>query len=132
MSAKVIQCELGITRSSNGKYYIRIGCETSHTNFCELELTGEQFAEAITGLYSSDIKGSIKGLDRVGKTRVREARSVVCSLKTWDRDVLQQWLLENCQEEGWLIDAYLGSQTSIKTVEDGTQLNYSVFKYIEV
>lgn len=32
MSAKIIEAELGITRNSDGNYYIRIGCETSHTN----------------------------------------------------------------------------------------------------
>jgi hypothetical protein len=132
MSSKVIMTELGITRSSDGNYYIRIGCETSRISFCELKLTGEQFAEAVTGLHSCDIPATVKGLNRVGKERVRATRQVMCPLKTYDRDELGKWLDEHCQEEGWLIDTYLGSQNSTKSVDDGTLLNYSVFKYIDI
>lgn len=132
MSAKVIEAELGITRSSNGKYYIRIGCETSRTNFCELELNGKQFAEAITGLHSSGIKATINGLDRVGKERIRESRVALCPHSISNRDDQEKFLIENCQEEGWFIDSYLRSQSSVKRLDKEYQLKYSVFKYIEV
>jgi hypothetical protein len=131
MSSKVIKTELGITRSSNGFYYIRIGCETSHTTFCELKLTGEQFAEAVTGLFSSDIEAEVKGLDRVGKTRIRELRSIICPLDSYKTDDLEEWLVQNAQEDGWFLDSYLRSQSSKKRVDNGYQLNYSVYKYIE-
>jgi hypothetical protein len=132
MSAKIIKAELGITRGSDGNYYIRIGCETSHTNFCELKLTAKQFAEAITSLQVNGIHATVKGLDKVGKQRVRESRSVVCPHKRFGELNFEQWLVDNCQEEGWIIDAYLRSQTSIKSVDDGTLLNYAVYKYVEV
>lgn len=132
MSSKVIMAELGITRSSDGNYYIRIGCETSHTTFCELKLTGEQFAEAITGLYSTDIPATVNGLDRVGKKRVRESRSVVCPLDTFSRDDQEKWLIDNCQEDGWILDPYLRSQSSVKRVDNKYELNYAVFKYIDI
>lgn len=130
--SKVIECELGITRSSNDYYYIRIGCDTSHTRFCELKLTAEQFAEAITGLHTSGIHGTVNGLDHVGKKRVREDRQVVAPDMGYSKEPYQKWLHENCSEEGWIIDAYLGSRNSTKSVDGGTLLNYAVYKYVEV
>jgi hypothetical protein len=132
MSSKVIDVDLGFTRSSDGNYYIRIGCETSRTNFCELKLTAEQFAEAVTGLPSSGIQATVNGLDRVGKQRVRETRTVVCPLSRYNQVDFTQWLVENCQEEGWTIDTYLNSQHSIKSVDGGTRLNYAVFKFVDI
>jgi hypothetical protein len=129
--SKVIMGELGINRSSNGFIYIRIEDSNSRAKFVELKLTCEQFAEAVTGLHTCDVEMTVSHLDRVGKRRVRESRSVVCPLDSWKREVQQAWLVENCQEEGWILDAFLGSQTSTKSVDGGTRLNYAVFKYID-
>lgn len=123
---------IGITRSSNDVYYIRLGCDTSHTKFVEVMLTATQFAEAITGLHFDGVEMEVHNVDRVGKQRIREPRSVVCPLTTYKREQSQDWLLANCQEEGWFIDGYLNSQTSTKSVEGGTLLNYAVFKFVEV
>ena len=123
---------IGITRSSDGFYYIRLRDEASCVNFLEMKLTGEQFAEAITGLNFSGVEMEVRGLENVGKERVREKRSVICPLTTYKREQLHDWLLANCQEEGWFIDGYLNSQTSTKSVDGGTLLNYAVYKYVEV
>jgi hypothetical protein len=45
---------------------------------------------------------------------------------------LEQWLQDNAQEEGWIIDHYLGSQSSIDHMDGKTFLNYSVHKYVEL
>jgi hypothetical protein len=132
MSSKVIMGELAITRSSDGNIYLRIEDSNSHAKFVELKLTLEQFAEAVTGLHTSDVEMTVTHLDRVGKSRVREHRSVVCPLDSWKRELLQQWLITNCQEEGWILDSYLGSQTSTKSVDGGTLLNYAVFKFVDI
>jgi len=89
-----------------------------------------QFALAITGLSHADMTFKTRGLEKVGKKRILEKRSIVCPLKTYDRDDLRSWLEENGKEEGWTVLSYLGSQTSIKRTEEGTVLNYSVEKYI--
>lgn len=123
---------IGITRSSNDVYYIRLGCDASHVKFVEVMLTATQFAEAITGSHFDGVEMEVHNLYRVGKKRVREQRSVVCPLTTYKKEELRDWLLANCQEEGWFIDGYLNSQTSTKSVEGGTLLNYAVFKYVEV
>jgi len=132
MTNKVIKGELSIVRSSDGFIRLSIVDELSHAQFVELKLTYEQFAEAVTGCHTPDIDMEVRGLNRVGKRRVRQSRSVLCPLNVYNRELLQTWLVENCQEEGWTIDTYLGSQSSTKSVDGGTLLNYAVFKYVEV
>lgn len=46
----------------------------------------------------------------------------------------EKWIRDNCQEEGWNISSYLGSQDSIKhNYKDGTEtFNYHVFKYVDI
>lgn len=124
--------DIGVTRSSDEFYYIRLRDEASCANFLEIKMTAKQFAEAVTGLHISNVEMEVRGLENVGKKRVRETRTVVCPHKTHDKEPLQTWLLNNCQEEGWTIDLYLGSQSSIKSVDGGMQLNYAVYKYVEV
>jgi len=130
--SKVIMGEIGITRNSNGFVYIRIEDSSSHSQFVELKLTLEQFAEAVTGLHTSDVEMTVRNLDRVGKRRVREERSVVCPLNTYKKEEIRQWMADHCQEEGWVVDDYLGSQNSVKSVDGGTLLKYAVTKYVEV
>lgn len=130
--SNVIKANLGITRSSDGNYYIRIGCESSRTSFCELKLTGQQFAEAITGLHTSDYECTVHGLDRVGKTRVREARQALCPLSVFSQKEQEQWLLDNCQEDGWILDNYLRKQNAVKTLSGARELKYSVYKFVDV
>ena len=124
--------EIGITRSSNGSYYIRLEDSASSRKFVEVKLTAVQFAEAVTGLYVADVEMEVQNLDKVGKTRVIESRKVLCPLDTHDKDVLAQWLLDNCQEEGWTVNTYLSSQSSVKSVDGGKLLNYNVVKFVDV
>lgn len=132
MSSKVIMGEVGITRSNHGFYYIRLRDDASCVNFVEVKMTAEQFAEAVTGLHISDVEMEVRGLENVGKKRVRETRIVVCPHKTYSKEPLQTWLINNCQEEGWTLDLYLGSQSSVKSVDGGTQLKYAVYKYVDI
>ena len=124
--------EIGITRDNRGVYYIRLEDSASSRQFVEVKLTAKQFAEAVTGLYVADVEMSVQHLDKVGKQRVRESRQVLCPLDTYDKDTLAQWLRDNCQEEGWMVEAYLGSQNSIKSVDGGKLLNYAVIKFVDV
>lgn len=125
--------EIGITRSSNGVYYIRLEDSASSRQFVEVSLTAKQFAEAVTGLYTADVVMEVTNLEKVGKQRIAESRQVLCPLDTYyNKEVLGQWLLDNCQEEGWTISTYLGSKSSIKSVEGGQLLNYTVIKFVEV
>lgn len=126
-----IEASLIISRDSNNVIRIRVNDDNAVTKFCELELSPHDFAMALTGLSGIKCKAEVIGLDRVGKIRVRESRSVKCPLKGYDKEHLRQWLADNCQEEGWIIDTYLGSQNSINHSSDGIVLNYAVTKYID-
>lgn len=130
MSTQVIKGEVSICRSSNGLIYLRAQCQDSRQEFLEIAFTPEQFANAVTNLHMSDIDMKVSNLERVGKKRVTEPREVLSPLTDYSRDVQQKWLEENRQEEGWTLNAYLGSQNSMKHVDNGTLLRYSVYKFV--
>lgn len=132
MSTKVIPCDMSITRSNHDKVNIEIQCGTSLAHFVNVELTLEQFAFLITGRHQSDLKMQVNNLDCVGKQRIREDRQVLCPHKSYYRDKLTEWLKENCQGDGYILNTYLGSQTSVKHVDNGVLLNYSVMKFVDV
>ena len=74
----------------------------------------------------------MRGLEHVGKKKVTEPRTAIApkSIPSHSRDELRAWLQENRQEDGWIIDSYLGSQNSVTRDQGETVLRYSVFKYV--
>jgi hypothetical protein len=126
-----LKAEVTITRSSSDVIRIVIRDETSFTTFVELEMKPEEFAMAVTGLSYRPAEMKVRGLEHVGKTRINEKRQIVCPLKTYDKEILVAWLEDHAQEDGWILNTYLGSQNSISRNKDGeTVLNYSVTKYV--
>lgn len=123
--------KLTISRRSDDMIYIQITDESSKSRFVELELTTSNFAMAVTGLSHVECKLSVDRLDAVGKEKQVETRKALCPLNTYDREKLVQWIHQNCWEDGWEIDAYIGSQGSVTRVDDGTLLRYKVFRYID-
>jgi hypothetical protein len=123
---------VSISRNSNDQVNIRIHDSASGAEFVDIQITLENYALLITGLSRVEATGDVRGLDKVGKQKVIEQRSVVCPLDGWDKKVFRHWLIENCQEEGWELNSYLDSQTSVSNNKDGTKtLNYSVVRYVE-
>lgn len=125
---------LSISRNSKDIVGIEVVCKESRTRFLKLELTLEEYAQVITGLSHLEVEGEVKGLDTVGKTRVREQRSVVVAkdIGSKPKEYLEDWLIRNCSEEGWILNNYLGSQNSV--VSNGVDkytINYSVYKYVD-
>lgn len=121
-----------ISRNSSDEVNIRIHDSASGLEFVDIQMTLENYAMLITGLSRVEAIGEVRGLDKVGKRRVNEQRSVVCPIGGYDKKVFQQWLIDNCQEEGWELDSYLGSQNSLGLNDKGERvLNYSVRKYVE-
>lgn len=120
---------LCISRRSDDKIVISIEDEASRTEFVEVKLSPHDFAMAVTGLSFVKVTGSVRGLENVGKKKVTEKRSVVCPLDSYDKKDLSAWLEQNCSEQGWLLNTYLGSQGSVEYVDGGRKLNYSVYKY---
>lgn len=124
--------KVSITRmqQSNNSISIMIEDVASSIEFLRMEMTPENFTKAITGIASQNAVGTTYNLEYVGKQRITEKRSVVCPISSYDRTIFEQWLLDNCQEEGWIISTYLGSQSSIIRNNNTTTLNYTVTKFI--
>lgn len=117
----------------NGKEKIRISIrdQLSRNQFLEIEVGYAEFATILTGLSEVEVDFQVNNLENVGKTRVTESRKVTYPGQSYDRNKLEDWLKENCKEEGWKVIPYLGSQNS-RSYENGkTILNYSVEKYVD-
>lgn len=121
---------VSMSRCSRGFMNIRVRDSESRGEFLSVRMTMEDFANAITGLAELDIKGEVRGLENVGKTRISESRQALYPGTEYDKKVLSEWLKAEKQEEGWIISTYLGSQSSTKHTPDGTLVNYSVTKYV--
>lgn len=125
---------LSISRNSKDLVGIRVKCDSSRITFLELELTLEQYAQVITGLSEVEVDGVARGLDFVGKNKIREPRSVELpeGLYNYRKEPVVEYLKEHHQEEGWIQDLYLGSQGSI-TLDQKTKkytANYAVYCYV--
>lgn len=125
-----IKAALTISRLSTDKISICVQDHASHAQFLELEIDPAEFANALTGLSHVECTGEVRGLENVGKQIVSETRKVEYPHGGRPkRHELEAWLLLNCQEEGWIIDPYLGSQSSISNYDGKTFLNYRVKRY---
>ena len=119
---------------SDGRKYISINITdgVSGIQFLDAEIELADFAEALTGFSCTPMKGDLRGLEHIGKTRVTEKREIVCPLRCYDRAELAAWLGDNAQEDGWIVNTYLGSQGAVRSHASGGQtLRYSVTKYVD-
>ena len=127
--------KLTISRPQYGdgrrKINLTIQDDASRIHFVGLEIDLDHMMEALTGFSYRPCDVEVRGLAYVGKTKVSERREIVCSLKTYNKEELSQWLEENAQEDGWVLDSYLGSQGSVVFSPEGTRLRYSVHKFVE-
>lgn len=132
MSAKTIQTQVTISRNSSDEIHIEVIDQKSKVRFVRVKLTPHDLAMALTGLSMIDTSAEVVGLDVVGKLKVSKSRTVECPLDTHDRVKLRDWLEQNCQEDGWFLDSFLGAQSSVGRSKDGgVQLNYRVYRYVE-
>ena len=126
-----MKAKVTISRASDDIVRITVKDSASSIAFVVASMTAEAYGFAITGLAEQDASIEVNGLGYVGKQRITERREVVCPLTTYDRYALQEWLRANAQEEGWLLNSYLGSQSSVSHRDGKTLLRYSVTKYVD-
>lgn len=137
MSDLKIKATFSVSRCSDGTISIRIVDENSGIEFVDASISPASFGEAITGLSSRPFSVcEVRGLEYIGKTRVTERRTKEFPGQTYDRQVLEKMIEGHCQEEGWLVSSYLGSQHSISYGKDAdgkpiTRVRYSVTKYVD-
>lgn len=115
----------------NGDKFIVITVtdDSSQARFIDVKIGYEQFTEALTGISGVEIDFDVRALSYVGMKMVREKRRILCQAPSYDRARQREWLEENAQEEGWFLDSYLGSQSSVSHTNEGTYLNYAVYRY---
>lgn len=122
-----------ITRNSADEIIIRVRCESSRNEFVEVRMTPHALGMALTGLSSVECEtGLLRNPEVVGMRKIIEPRQAIYPMDSRNREQMQQWLIDNKQEDGWTLDTYLGSQNSIKHLHDGSGyvLKYRVFKYV--
>lgn len=124
-----INASITISRNSRDTIRIRVKDDASRIQFIDVKMTPHDFAMAITGLSEIEVQADVHGLEHVGKTRVTEPRTAVCPLNTYDKDALRQWLKDNCQEPGWMLDDYIDSQGSVTWGKDNATIRYRVYRY---
>ena len=133
---KTIEARVTISRrqgyENDGTITISLRDESSRIEFAEIEMTSDAFVSALTGAGMVAAKGVVRGLDRVGKTKVIEKRSVLYAGDKWDSaQEKSQWLEAHCKEPGWYVNTYLGSQGTQTYGEAGVTLHYSVYKFVD-
>lgn len=126
-----MKATVSISRDSRDNVRIRIKDSASRIEFADVSMTVEAFGYAITGLSEQEGDLIVRMLEHVGKTKVTEHREIECPLRTFDKNLLSDWLVENAQEEGWILNTYLGSQSSVSIVGEKIRLRYSVTKYVD-
>lgn len=118
-------------RSSDGMFRIRIADEAANCCFVEVKMTPENFAHMLAN-QPVECEGEVHNLHRVGKTKIRESRSVVYTGEKTDKKTLRKWLLEEHQEHGWEMNDQLSSQDSLvyNSETEDYAVNYSVEKWV--
>lgn len=148
-----LEIRFGKISTNKGEDYVSltIGCEASRTQFLQVDLSYAQFGKMLAGSMSVDAKGTVRGLANVGKTyESKKATAFIAEAAynkatkgkyEYEKPGLQKWLREACPEvqqarsEGWEVDTYLNSQTSIQKVYkpvEGYNLNFHFYRYNEV
>lgn len=131
-----VDARVTISRPSrgDGKESIRIKIydEGSRLTIFEGDMDPAVFAMALTGLSDQPCTGTASIASyAIGKVRVYEKRDIVLPADLpWNGG--SKWIEKNCQEKGWFVDSYLGSQGSTTYNADGTYTaHYWVFKYVD-
>ncbi|CAK7037105.1 hypothetical protein [Providencia rettgeri] len=128
--------KLTISRPSYGdnreKINIVVRDQASRLKFLSIEIDYADFTKCITGLSEVSCDLIVNELENVGKKKITENRSVICPIRSYEKGILRDWLINNKQEDGYILDPYLGSQSSIQMCDEGAVLNYRVIKYVEI
>ena len=126
-----IKANICISRDSSDTMRLKVQDEASRATFLELEISPHDLMMALTGLAYVDAKNAeVRALDVVGKNKVTEPRSIKYPGNPFDSRIdMQTWLTGNANEDGWIVNPYLGSQTSIARNGDDVILRYSVYRY---
>jgi len=89
------------------------------------------FGALIAGSGRIRPKGSLRGLDKIGKKCVREQRQLEVEDMGYRQEVYFQWLQNIYKEDGWSVVAYMGGRGQIGLANNGKRIiNFWVVKYV--
>lgn len=128
---KVMDGDVTLSRSSDNKVYIRVRDKNSRTEFVTIAMTLENYARLTTNEAFVAATLETRDLDRVGKYKITESRRAVLKGTFHSVKKLTKWLEKNKREEGWHLDTYLGSKSSIQIENGKTIVNYRVHKWVK-
>lgn len=111
---------------------ITVGDLASRTTFLSMKMSILEFGSCILGMSERPVELTVKGIDRIGKRKITESRKATFEGCLYNRETLEAMVSEHCQESGWIVDNYLGSQGSISHDDGKTVVRYSVLRYEEV
>jgi hypothetical protein len=125
---------LGRVTSGRGDYIsLSLKDEESRVTFATVKMDAETLGKVITGLSEQKVTIEVKGLDRVGKARVVEDRTLSVPGHIYSKESLEKLVKSTCQEDGWVLDTYLGSKDSVQYLRDDTTLvRYKVYRFEEL
>lgn len=110
---------------------IEIKDDSSRNRFIDVKMSLADFAAAISGCSEMPIQFEVRCLDSIGKTKETEAASINIpkNMKFSSREDIRKYLQAYHQRDGWVLDDYLGSQTSIKHIESDEFFAVANIKY---
>ena len=129
-----IKGSITISRPSYGdgrkKITIEIMDRNAVTRFLDIEIDYDKFAELVTGLSSVDCDFTVRGLDRVGKTR--ESKTLEFPFKHVYTGIKESAYKEALKQtpEGWECSSYFSSQTSFFTKDDEDYARTNITRWI--
>lgn len=88
---------------------ISIEDKTSGIEFCRVEMSPEDFGNAVTGLASQDCKIETRALQFVGMKRERKVETVTTIWSEWEPTKREEALRESCKHlevDGWMCSPY--------------------------
>ena len=125
---------ISISKDSEGVVNIRVQDEESRAHFIDIEMTKEEFADALFGLAARPVEFTLDKVERVGKRKVTQSIKLEMPLKDYSygeekrkmaKEIILRFALKQIEEtgKGWVADLYLRSQTTFTRVGDREYVN---------
>lgn len=131
-------------RTDGNVIRIALRDSASRMEFVQFEVPLAGFSEALTGLSEVEGEMTVRGLDKVGKTRIVEHVTFVLDGAYLERHKLSSYYKEEIRkhieldpegifhQEGWELSTYLGAQNSVvPNHPNGIRINTSRVRYVE-
>jgi len=112
---------------------IKLDDHNASTRFAEIEMTPEQFAQALSGLYYTKCNIEIHHLNRIGKTMLHKEFKFKLpkGLNYFDQDIQAEKIVKKICPKGWKPDLYFRSQNSFFEKNNKTWARTTIRKWIK-